>query len=95
MQLRSSALVALALGLVVVSSFARSARAAKEEPNDTPMATKEVPTPPIAKDVPRPEDTSTRRVALEMSTYTDSGPPDRITAVGRNFSIAANSTSQA
>jgi hypothetical protein len=49
------------------------ARADKEAPSENPAETKDVPTPPIAKEpTTKPEDTSTKRVALEMSAYTDS-----------------------
>lgn len=48
------------------------AHADKETPSENPAETKDVPTPPIAKEPPKPEDTSTKRVALEMSAYTDS-----------------------
>jgi Protein of unknown function (DUF3570) len=62
-------LVAL-LALVVLPA---TARADKDNQGDPPAVTpKDVPTPPIAKEQPsRPEDTSTKRVALEMSAYTD------------------------
>jgi len=50
-----------------------SARADKDNQQDAPAVTpKDVPTPPIAKEVStRPEDTSTKHVAFEMSSYTD------------------------
>jgi hypothetical protein len=50
------------------------ARADKDNQPDAPAVTKkDVPTPPLAVEPStRPEDTSTKRVALEMSAYTDS-----------------------
>jgi hypothetical protein len=65
-------LVTVAFGLA--SLGVRAARADKDNQPDTPpVTTKDVPTPPIAKEVStKPEDTSTKRVALEMSAYTDS-----------------------
>jgi hypothetical protein len=60
-----------ALGAVATAS---PARADKDAQPDTPAVTpKDVPTPPIAKEAStKPEDTSTKHVALEMSSYTDS-----------------------
>jgi hypothetical protein len=62
--------------VAVAVAFARapSAWADKDNQPDAPaVTTKDVPTPPIAKAAStRPEDTSTKRVALEMSAYTDS-----------------------
>ncbi len=63
-----------AMGFVLLlCGGATSARADKDNQEDAPAVTeKEVPTPPVAKEVTtRPEDTSTKRVALEMSAYTD------------------------
>lgn len=58
---------------VTISVSPRPARADKDNVPDAPAVTeKEVPTPPIAKEAKgRPEDTSSKRVALEMSSYTD------------------------
>jgi hypothetical protein len=43
------------------------------QPSKPSVASKDVPAPPIAQEVStKPEDTSTKRVALEMSAYTDS-----------------------
>jgi hypothetical protein len=61
--------------LLLAALFAtRSAWADKDNQGDPPAVTpKDVPTPPIAKEASsRPEDTSTKRVGLEMSAYTDS-----------------------
>lgn len=73
---RSATLRALlAVGVAVTACLgASSAWADKDAQEDAPAVTeKEVPTPPIAKEVStKPEDTSTKRVALEMSSYTDS-----------------------
>ena len=59
--------------LVTVSAFSVPARADKDNQPDTPaVAVQDVPTPPIAKEPStRPEDTSTKHVALEMSAYSD------------------------
>jgi hypothetical protein len=79
--------VLTAVAFVALSVAPLLAHAEKEAPNANPAETKDVPTPPIAKDAPttRPEDTSTKRVALEMSTYTDS---DNVTV----FTPSVNAT---
>jgi hypothetical protein len=64
------------VGLIVVFTMTTSAGFARADKDNQPSApavtTKDVPTPPIAQDgSPKPEDTSTKRVALEMSTYAD------------------------
>jgi hypothetical protein len=42
------------------------------QPDAPPVTVKDVPTPPIAREAStRPEDTSTKRIALEMAAYTD------------------------
>ena len=52
---------------------ATGARADKDNQEDAPAVTpKDIPAPPIAREAStRPEDTSTKRVSLEMSRYTD------------------------
>ena len=78
--LASALFVALLLG-------AASARADKEgNPNAPAVTEKDVPAPPITKDASsKPEDTSTKHVALEMSSYTDS---DHVTV----FTPSVNAT---
>jgi hypothetical protein len=80
------ALVAVA-GFAVACALARSALADKDnQPDAPPITVKDVPTPPIAREVStRPEDTSTKRIALEMAGYTDS---DNVTV----FTPSVNAT---
>jgi hypothetical protein len=69
------------------------ALADKDNQGDPPaVSEKEVPTPPVAKEVStRPEDTSTKRVGLEMSTYTDT---DHVTVVTPSVTASVDNVTQ-
>ncbi len=85
-------LLALAV-LFVLSGGAFPAWADKDNQGDAPaISDKDVPTPPIAKEVStRPEDTSTKRVALEMSAYTDS---DNVTVFTPSMNASIENVTQ-
>jgi hypothetical protein len=79
--------------VVVICSIAKPSFADKDNQPDPPAVTpKDVPTPPIAKEASsRPEDTSTKRVALEMSAYTDT---DNVTVFTPSVSATIENVTQ-
>ena len=72
--LRSIRASVVLAGVALVGLDAGWARADKDNREDAPaVSSPDIPTPPIAREAStRPEDTSTKRVSLEMSSYTDS-----------------------
>jgi hypothetical protein len=85
--------VLTALVFVMACAAARSARADKDNQGDPPaVTTKEVATPPIAKEAStKPEDTSTKHVAFEMSAYTDT---DNVTVFTPSVSATIENVTQ-
>ena len=84
----------LALVAVVASvAMPTLARADKDNNEDKPAVTdKDVPAPPISKEPSsRPEDTSSKRIALEMSTYEDS---DHVTVFTPSMNATIDNVTQ-
>ncbi len=79
--------------IALLVAGAPPAWADKDNQGDPPAVTpKDVPTPPIAKEATtRPEDTSTKRVALEMSAYTDS---DNVTVFTPSVNASIDNVTQ-
>jgi hypothetical protein len=73
---RSRGVVRLTFAVAFCAAAALTApraRADKDNKPDAPaVSVKDIPAPPIARDPGKPEDTSTKHVALEMAGYTDS-----------------------
>jgi hypothetical protein len=84
---------AAAAALLTVMAVTSPSRADKDNQGDAPAVTeKDVPTPPIAREAPtRPEDTSTKRVSLEMSTYTDT---DNVTVFTPSVNASVDNVTQ-